>query len=126
MMLPSSSICGVTSSTMPEKNGCTVIVGEVCVALPVVVLVVDTLVTKNSSVPTLSTAFWLLSVATRGLDSTCTLPCVSRKVSSAAKLEVGEREPEDVAAGDGVIDEVVAGGAAERGADARWACRSRR
>ena len=29
MMLPSSSICGVTSSAMPEKNGCTVIVGDV-------------------------------------------------------------------------------------------------
>jgi hypothetical protein len=31
--------------------------GVVCVALPVVVLVVETPVTKNSSVPTLSTAF---------------------------------------------------------------------
>ena len=57
------------------------------------VLVVETLVTKNSSVPTLSTAFWLFRVAMRGLDSTCTLPWVSRNVSSAAKFEVASASP---------------------------------
>jgi len=57
------------------------------------VVVVVTLVTKNSSVPTLITAFWLLSVAMRGLDSTCTLPCDSRKLSSAAKLLVCNASP---------------------------------
>src|SRR6185295_6127041 len=86
MMLLASSICGVTSSTMPEKNGCTVTEGDCTVEVPVVVAVVVTLVTKNSSVPTLSTALLLLMVAMRGLESTCTLPCVSRKVSSAAKF----------------------------------------
>jgi hypothetical protein len=53
---------------------------------PLVVVVVVTPVTNSSSVPTLSTAFWLFSVAMRGLDSTCTSPCVCRKFSSAAKL----------------------------------------
>ena len=56
MLLP-SSICGVTSSITPEKNGATVTVGVCCVVVPVVVVTVATLVTKNSSVPTLSTAF---------------------------------------------------------------------
>ena len=51
------------------------------------------LVTKNSSVPTFSTAFWLFSVAMRGLDSTCRSPCVSRKPSSAAKLLVWNASP---------------------------------
>ena len=55
--LLSSSICGVTSSAMPEKNGCRVTDGAVpCIAVvdwvPRVILV-----TKNSSTPTLSTAF---------------------------------------------------------------------
>ena len=57
MMLLPWSICGVTSRTMPEKNGCTVTDGEVWEPALVVVVVVLTLVTKNSSVPTLSTAF---------------------------------------------------------------------
>ena len=56
MMLPSSSICGVTSSATPEKNGCRVTLGVVVVVVPVVVVVL-TLVTKNSSVPTFNTAF---------------------------------------------------------------------
>src|SRR5919197_6714373 len=67
MMLLPSSICGVTSSTIPEKQGRTVIVGAVDEAPAVVVVLVVMLVTKNSSVPTLSTAFWLLIVAMRGL-----------------------------------------------------------
>src|SRR3989338_2735176 len=83
---------GVTSSEIPEKNGCSVTLGVDVVAVPVVV-VVETLVTKNSSVPTFSTAFWLFSVAIRGLDSTCTLPCDSRKLSSAAKLLVWNARP---------------------------------
>ena len=87
-----SSMRGVTSSAMPEKNGCKVTVGVVVVAVPVVV-VLETLVTKNSSVPTFSTAFWLFRVAMRGLDSTCTLPCVSRKFSSAAKLLAWKARP---------------------------------
>src|SRR5262249_60330408 len=69
-----SSIFGVTSSTMPEKKGCTVTVGTgvpVVVPAAVAMVVADwILVTKNSSVPTLSTAFWLLIAATRGLEST--------------------------------------------------------
>ena len=64
----------------------------VVVAVPVVVVLL-TLVTKKSSVPTLSTAFWLLSVAMRGLDSTCTLPWVSRNCISAAKLLVWKARP---------------------------------
>ena len=31
MMLPPTSICGVTSRTTPEKNGCTVTVGVLTV-----------------------------------------------------------------------------------------------
>ena len=38
-MLLSSSICGVTSSEMPEKKGCRVIVGVVTLLAPVVVVV---------------------------------------------------------------------------------------
>ncbi|MNT41300.1 hypothetical protein D3C72_1776560 [compost metagenome] len=66
-------ICGVTSSEMPEKNGVRV-TSWVGSAIPVVVVVLvdDTSVTKNSSVPTLITAFWLFSVEMRGLDSTRT------------------------------------------------------
>ena len=99
MMLLSSSICGVTSSRMPEKNGATVTVGVCCVVVPVVVVTVETLVTKNSSVPTLSTAFWLFSVATRGLESTCTVPCVSRNWISAAKFDVCSARPNTALAG---------------------------
>ena len=75
---------------MPEKNGCTVTVGTgvpVVVPLAVATVVADwMLVTKNSSVPTLSTAFWLFNVATRGLESTWTLPGVSRNCCSAEKF----------------------------------------
>ena len=43
--------------------------------------------------PTLSTAFWLLSVATLGLDSTCTDPCVCRNCSKDAKFFVCTARP---------------------------------
>ena len=99
MMLPASSIWGVTSSTMPEKNGCTVMVGEVCEAPALVTVFVVMLVTKNSSVPTLSTAFWLLMAAMRGLESTCVWPCDSRKLSNAAKLPVCRASPKTAPAG---------------------------
>jgi len=84
---------------MPEKNGCTVTVGVLTVETPLVVLVVETLVTKNSSVPTLSTAFWLLIVASRGLESTCTSPWDSRNVNRAAKLLVCSARPNTAPAG---------------------------
>ena len=45
MMLPSASICGVTSSTTPEKKGCRVTLGLVVAPLDVVLVVVDTPVT---------------------------------------------------------------------------------
>ncbi len=38
--LPSSSICGVTSSAMPEKNGCSVTDGVDTEPVPVVVVLV--------------------------------------------------------------------------------------
>src|SRR5882724_3800420 len=57
------------------------------------------LVTKDWSVPTLSTAFWLLSAATRGLDNTWTAPWVSRKVIRAAKFFVWNARPNRDAAG---------------------------
>ena len=60
-------------------------------------MVVLMLVTKNSSVPTLSTAFWLLSVAMRGLDSTCTLPWVSRNVQQRREIGGLERQSEQPA-----------------------------
>ena len=65
-----SSICGVTSNATPEKNGDTVMVGDCVLVVPVVVVFVVMFVTKNSSVPTFSTAFWLFNVAIRGLEST--------------------------------------------------------
>ena len=68
--MPWSSICGVTSSEMPEKKGCSVSDGVVTLPLAVAVVVVSTLVTKKSSVPTRRTAFWLLTAATRGDDRT--------------------------------------------------------
>ena len=97
--MPLSSICGVTSSAMPLKKGVSVTVG-VLVVLPAVLptLLVDppvTPVTKYSSTPTLSTAFWLFSVATRGLDRICTSPCVSRKPSTAWKPLVASVRPSD-------------------------------
>ena len=73
MIVPSAEICGVTSSAMPEKNGVSSTSRLVVEAVPVTVLL-DMSVTKNSSEPALMTAFWLLSVATRGLDSTRALP----------------------------------------------------
>ena len=79
---------GVTSSAIPEKKGCSVTLGVVVAVVPTAVVVVVMPVTKNSSVPTFNTAFWLFSVAMRGLDNTCTLPCDSRKFSKAAKLLV--------------------------------------
>src|SRR5258708_3271168 len=91
-----SSICGVTSSATPEKKGATVMVGDCVLVVPVVVVFVVMLVTKKSSVPTFSTAFWLFSVAMRGLDNTCRLPCVSRKEISAAKLLVWNARPNNV------------------------------
>ena len=42
--MPSSSICGVTSSAMPEKKGCTVIVGVVTLPEALAVVVVEMLV----------------------------------------------------------------------------------
>src|SRR6267143_132538 len=57
------------------------------------------LVRKNWSVPTFRTAFWLLSVAMRGLDSTWTDPCDSRKVSNAEKFLVWKASPSKDAAG---------------------------
>jgi hypothetical protein len=91
--LPASSICGVTSSEMPLKNGCKVRDGELLLLVPLLVVVVVTPVTYSSSEPTFSTAFWLFSVAMRGLLSTCTSPCVCRKFSSAAKLLAWNARP---------------------------------
>ena len=89
VIMLASSICGVTSSAMPLKKLVRVSVGMVVVAatpLPPGVLVPpETFVTKYSSTPTFSTAFWLFSVATRGLDSTCRSPWVSRKPITAWK-----------------------------------------
>ncbi|MNR24439.1 hypothetical protein D3C85_1415170 [compost metagenome] len=48
----------------------------------------DTSVTKNSSEPTLITAFWLFSVEIRGLDSTRTSPWVSSNWISPLKSPV--------------------------------------
>ena len=84
---------GVTSSEMPEKKGCTPMFGVVAVLLPTAVVVLEMLVTKKSSVPTLSTAFWLFMVAMRGLESTCVLPWLPRKSSTAAKLGVWKARP---------------------------------
>src|SRR5579864_2492391 len=83
------------SRETPEKNGLTVGVTETAVVAPFTpVIGVDvTAVTKNWSVPTLSTAFWLLSVAIRGLERTCTAPWVWRKVSNAAKFVVWNASP---------------------------------
>src|SRR5690349_22682977 len=83
VIMPRSSICGVTSSTMPEKYGWNsgdTVAGVA--TLPIVGGVTVTFETKSSSCPTLSTAFWLLIVATRGLESTCTLPCRSEEHTS--------------------------------------------
>lgn len=54
---------------MPKKNGCTVMVGDVIVPpAPEVVVSVLMPVTKKSSVPTFSTAFWLFDAAMRCVD----------------------------------------------------------
>ena len=86
MTSPSSLICGVTSSAIPEKNGVSVNSGFDVVPAAVDVLSEDISVTKNSSEPTLITAFWLLTVETRGLDSTCTLPWVPNSVINEPKV----------------------------------------
>lgn len=62
-------------------------------------------VTKKSSVPTFRTAFWLLIVAIRGLDNTCTLPCVSRKLSSEAKFAVCRANPKSPCPSDEAMTE---------------------
>src|SRR6266513_5053707 len=98
MMFEPSSICGVTSRATPEKNGLKVSVGNVVDAPAVITPVpVDDppaiLVRKNSSVPTLRTAFWLFMVAMRGLDRTWTRPCVSRNCRRAAKFFVWNASP---------------------------------
>ena len=81
---PAALICGVTSSATPEKNGVSVTLRLVLAAVPVTVLLL-TSVTKNSSVPALITAFWLFSVATRGLDSTRVSPCTWSNSTNALK-----------------------------------------
>ena len=43
--LPASSICGVTSSEMPEKKGCSVSVGVVTVLAPLLVVLLEMPVT---------------------------------------------------------------------------------
>ena len=97
VMVFASSICGVTSSAMPEKNGVSVSVGNVVVPLlllvPAVIVPPATFVTKYSSTPTLRTAFWLFKVAIRGLDRICTSPWLSRKPSTAAKPFVASARP---------------------------------
>lgn len=79
-----------------EKKGCVVTLVEMVVPVPVPVVavgVVVILVIKNSSVPTLSTDFWLLMAAMRGLNSTCTRPCVSKKWIKAVKLSTPNAGP---------------------------------
>src|SRR5690606_11668246 len=81
-----ASLCGGTSREMPEKNGVRVMSRSGAAPPPArVVVVVETLVTKNSSVPTLITAFWLFSVEMRGLDSTRTSPWVSSNCTMPSK-----------------------------------------
>src|SRR5690554_5433646 len=98
VMAPSSEICGVTSREIPEKNGVSSTEVEVLsVAVKAELLSSKSMsVTKNSSVPTLITAFWLLMVEMRGLDRICTLPCSPsnwiRPVKSPA-LTVAENRP---------------------------------
>ncbi len=89
-MFPSSSIWGVMSRETPEKNELRVGVNWMAVVTPATFCtgVPVTLVTKNWSVPTFRTAFWLLRAATRGLDKTWMFPCDSRNSSKAAKLLV--------------------------------------
>ncbi len=55
--VPSSLICGVTSSATPEKNGVSSTSSDVVVVASPVVVLLLTPVTKNSSVPALMTAF---------------------------------------------------------------------
>src|SRR5690606_36145819 len=89
-----SSICGVTSSEIPEKNGVRVMSRSGAVVPPASeVVVVDTSVTKNSSVPTLITAFWLFKVEIRGLESTRTSPWVSRSCTTPSKLPKSKVAP---------------------------------
>jgi len=53
-----------------------------------------TLVTKNWSVPTFRTAFWLLRAATRGLDKTWTFPCEIQKLKQSSEILRLNSEPE--------------------------------
>ena len=92
MTSPSALICGVTSSAMPEKNGVSWIWLLVFVAVPVVVWL-PMLVTKYSSLPTLITAFWLLTAVVRGLDSTCVRPWVCSNSMKASKSVVSMPMP---------------------------------
>ena len=71
-----------------EKRVCRVMVGVVTVPVPLVVVEVEILVTKQSSDPTLSTAFWLLRVAV-GVREHLDVPWVSRKETRAAKSRTG-------------------------------------
>ena len=47
-----------------------------------------TLDQARSSTPIFNTAFWLFNVEMRGLERTCTAPCVSRNVINDAKFRV--------------------------------------
>src|SRR6185369_9271538 len=88
-------------STIPWKYGVNCGVTVAAVVAPPVTSDGESerLDTNNSSNPTLSTAFWLFSVAMRGLERTCTTPCDSRKVSSEAKLFVWRAKPNTAPAG---------------------------
>ncbi len=88
--LPSSLICGVTSSATPEKNGVSSMSRDVVVDSPVVVSLF-TPVTKNSSEPALMMAFWLCSVDTRGLESTRVRPCASQQLDEGVEVGGVER-----------------------------------
>ena len=86
VILLALSTCGVTSSEMPEKKGVRESEGRELLVVPSSLVVEPppaTLVTKNSSVPTLSKAFWLFKVAIRGLLRVCTSPRVCRNPSTA-------------------------------------------
>ena len=58
------------------------------VEFPLFVVLVVMLVTKKSSLPTFKTAFWLLRVATRGVDKTFALPWVSRNDNKAEIIDL--------------------------------------
>ena len=85
---------------MPEKNGCTVIVGEVCVALPVVVLVVDDV--GDEELVGADLEHRLLVVERRDARAGQHLHLALRLEESEQRGEVRglQREPEHAAAGD--------------------------